>query len=163
MKKIFLTLFYAGILISCQNQNPTNTISKEEQEEQLADEQFAKIDFSQVDEFPTFSQCLDSVSRDNPKCFEQTLSKLYTESLKKHAFVIGESLIDTIKLHLKIENTGKLVFEKTESSEKTRTLLPNLDEILNTETQGFQSAIPAKKQGIEVSTSCVLPLIINVK
>ncbi len=162
MKKIFLTAFCIGFLISC-NETPKNTISKEEQEEQLADEQFAKIDFSQVDEYPTFQQCLDSVPNDSQKCFEQTLSKLYVESLKKHSFVIGESLTDTLKMYLTIDQTGKLMFDKTEASEKTRTLLPNLDEILATETNGFQQVIPAKKQGVEVSTTCVIPLIIDVK
>lgn len=160
MKRIFLAIFFTGLLISCKNEQ-TPTISKEEQENQLADQQFEQIDFTQVDEMPTFEQCNEA--EDKQKCFEQTLSKLYSEALKKHTFVVGEALNDTILLHLKIENTGKLIFEKTDASEKIRLFLPKLDSILTTETNDFQPVTPAKKQGVEVGTKCVLPLVFNVK
>lgn len=160
MKRIFLAIFCTGLLISCKN-NQEPTISKEEQENQLADQQFEQIDFTQVDEMPTFEQCNEA--EDKQKCFEQNLSKLYNEALKKHNFVVGEALNDTILLHLKIDNTGKLVFEKTDASEKVRLFLPKLDSILTTETDDFQPIIPAKKQDVEVGTKCVLPLVINVK
>lgn len=166
MKKVFLSVFSCiMLLVSCQNSNKqTTTISKEEQEDKLANEQFAMINLSEVDEYPTFAQCPDTLPKtEKIKCFEQNLSQLYANSLKKHQFAIADGLNDVINVYITIDNMGKIIFERSESSEKTRELLPQLDSILKTETQLFEAIQPAKKQDIEVSTRCKLPLVINVK
>lgn len=166
MRQIFLSAVGCILfLISCQNSNhQAPTISKEEQENTLAKEQFGMVNLSEVDVYPSFEQCPDSLSKeDKIKCFEQNLSNLYANSLKKHQFAIAEALEDVVNVYLTIDNTGRIVFERTESSEKTRQFLPTLDSILQTETALFQPIKPAQKQDIDVTTHCKLPLVIHVK
>lgn len=162
MKRIITTLFCVSFLIACQN-NKKPTLSKEEQETQLAEAKFAEIDLSQVDVYPSFSQCADTLSQEDlKKCFETNLSYLYKDVLQKHHFAIGEPLNDVVQVYLKIDNQGHIIFERTECSDNTRNLLPKLDSLLAVETQSFEPIIPAQKHEINVSTQCILPLVINV-
>ena len=48
-------------------------------------------------------------------------------------------------------------------SEKTKELLPSLEDLLRSETEKFSPIIPAKKNQVNVSSEFVLPLVIDVK
>lgn len=166
MKKILLATLCIAFAFSCKNKTEEQTPppSKEEQENKLAEEKFAEIDLSQVDEYPLFAQCADTLSKDEKlKCFETNLIKLYSEAFAKHKLAIGAPLSDTLYMYLNVSNEGKIGFERVESSERTKELLPSLDSLLNAETSALAPITPAKKQGISVSSQYKLPLIINVK
>lgn len=163
MKNIFLIVSFF-CLISCKNTTETASVSKEEQENKLAEEQIATINLSEVDEYPRYALCNDTLPKeDKLKCLELGISRLYSDALKKHSLVIADSLKDTVIVVVKVDRDGKLAFERTESSDRTRELLPQLDSILTLETSGFEPLIPAKKQELNVATLCKFPLIINVK
>ncbi|MDO4881287.1 MAG: hypothetical protein Q3983_08405 [Capnocytophaga sp.] len=165
MKKIAI-VFLGLLLFSCNKNKPQEpTISIEEKENKLVEEKFASINKSEVDEYPSFKQCLDTLTKEQKlNCFEENMSNLYKEALNKHKLAIGDTLKATVQVYLKIDNEGKIIFEKTSSSsEKLTELLPSLDSILSSETSNFENIIPAKKNEVNIGTQCVLPLVIDVK
>ena len=165
MKKIGIILL-GIVLFSCNKNKPQEpSISVEEKENKLVEEKFASINKSEVDEYPSFKQCSDTLTKEQKlNCFEENISNLYKEALNKHKLAIGDTIKATVQVFLKIDNQGKIIFERTSSSsEKLTELLPSLDSILSNETNSFENIIPAKKNQINIGTQCVLPLVIDVK
>ena len=156
MKKIGIILL-GIVLFSCNKNKPQEpSISVEEKENKLVEEKFAS---------PSFKQCSDTLTKEQKlNCFEENISNLYKEALNKHKLAIGDTIKATVQVFLKIDNQGKIIFERTSSSsEKLTELLPSLDSILSNETNSFENIIPAKKNQINIGTQCVLPLVIDVK
>ncbi len=165
MKKILYSIVCITLLSSCQENTPAEpTVSKEEQEKELAQKRFDSLGTQEVDEYPSFQECESITTKDEKlKCFTDNLSKLYKEALNSQKLAIGDALNDTIKVSLLIDNKGIISIKEINSSDRTKELLPDLENLLKEETLKFKPIIAAKKNQIEVTTECVLPLVINVK
>ena len=83
--------------------------------------------------------------------------------LNSQKLAIGDALSDTVKVTLLINNEGMISVKEVEMSEKTKELLPSLEDLLRSETEKFSPIIPAKKNQVNVSSEFVLPLVIDVK
>ena len=163
MKKILLSILCVS-LYACQESKPAEPeVTQEEQEQKMAAERFEALG-KELDENPSFKECEDIATKDEKlKCFTGNLSKLYHEMLNSQKLAIGDALSDTVKVTLLINNEGMISVKEVEMSEKTKELLPSLEDLLRSETEKFPPIIPAKKNQVNVSSEFVLPLVIDVK
>jgi hypothetical protein len=163
MKKILLSILCVS-LYACQESKPAEPeVTQEEQEQKMAAERFDALG-KELDENPSFKECEDIATKDEKlKCFTGNLSKLYQEMLNSQKLAIGDALSDTVKVTLLINNEGMISVKEVEMSEKTKELLPSLEDLLRSETEKFPPIIPAKKNQVNVSSEFVLPLVIDVK
>ncbi|MFC2652034.1 hypothetical protein [Capnocytophaga gingivalis] len=163
MKKILLSILCVS-LYACQESKPAEPeVTQEEQEQKMAAERFEALG-KELDENPSFKECEDIATKDEKlKCFTGNLSKLYQEMLNSQKLAIGDALSDTVKVTLLINNEGMISVKEVEMSEKTKELLPSLEDLLRSETEKFPPIIPAKKNQVNVSSEFVLPLVIDVK
>lgn len=163
MKKILLSILCVS-LYACQESKPAEPeVTQEEQEQKMAAERFEALG-KELDENPSFKECEDIATKDEKlKCFTGNLSKLYQEMLNSQKLAIGDVLSDTVKVTLLINNEGMISVKEVEMSEKTKELLPSLEDLLRSETEKFPPIIPAKKNQVNVSSEFVLPLVIDVK
>lgn len=163
MKKILLSILCVS-LYACQESKPAEPeVTQEEQEQKMAAERFKALG-KELDENPSFKECEDIATKDEKlKCFTGNLSKLYQEMLNSQKLAIGDALSDTVKVTLLINNEGMISVKEVEMSEKTKELLPSLEDLLRSETEKFPPIIPAKKNQVNVSSEFVLPLVIDVK
>jgi hypothetical protein len=163
MKKILLSILCVS-LYACQESKPAEPeVTQEEQEQKMAAERFEALG-KDLDENPSFKECEDIATKDEKlKCFTGNLSKLYQEMLNSQKLAIGDALSDTVKVTLLINNEGMISVKEVEMSEKTKELLPSLDDLLRSETEKFPPIIPAKKNQVNVSSEFLLPLVIDVK
>ena len=163
MKKILLSILCVS-LYACQESKPAEPeVTQEEQEQKMAAERSEALG-KELDENPSFKECEDIATKDEKlKCFTGNLSKLYQEMLNSQKLAIGDALSDTVKVTLLINNEGMISVKEVEMSEKTKELLPSLEDLLRSETEKFPPIIPAKKNQVNVSSEFVLPLVIDVK
>ena len=163
MKKILLSILCVS-LYACQESKPAEPeVTQEEQEQKMAAERFEALG-KELDENPSFKECEDIATKDEKlKCFTGNLSKLYQEMLNSQKLAIGDALSDTVKVTLLINNEGMISVKEVEMSEKTKELLPSLEDLLRSETEKFPPIIPAKKNQVNVSSEFVLPLVIDVR
>ena len=163
MKKILLSILCVS-LYACQESKPAEPeVTQEEQEQKMAAERFDALG-KELDENPSFKECEDIATKDEKlKCFTGNLSKLYQEMLNSQKLAIGDALSDTVKVTLLINNEGMISVKEVEMSEKTKELLPSLEDLLRSETEKFPPIIPAQKKQVTVSSEFVLPLVIDVK
>ena len=163
MKKILLSILCVS-LYACQESKPAEPeVTQKEQEQKMAAERFEALG-KDLDENPSFKECEDIATKDEKlKCFTGNLSKLYQEMLNSQKLAIGDALSDTVKVTLLINNEGMISVKEVEMSEKTKELLPSLEDLLRSETEKFPPIIPAKKNQVNVSSEFVLPLVIDVK
>ena len=77
--------------------------------ETFYNEELKAIDWKDVDQYPTFSNCEKLTEKATQKaCFENTLSAHLGQAFTKNNFKAIRELNDTIKLSLSIDNKGKL-------------------------------------------------------
>ena len=163
MKKILLSILCISLYACQENSTTDSEVSQEEQEQKMVEDRLAELG-TEVDEYPSFKECESITTKDEKlKCFTGKLSKLYQEALNSQKLAIGDALNDTIKVSLLIDNKGIISIKEINSSDRTKELLPDLENLLKEETLKFKPIIAAKKNQIEVTTECVLPLVINVK
>ena len=163
MKKILLSILCISLYACQESKSAEPEITQEEVDKQEAQKRLADLG-DEVDEYPSFKECESITTKDEKlKCFTGNLSKLYQEMLNSQKLAIGDALSDTVKVTLLINNEGMISVKEVEMSEKTKELLPSLEDLLRSETEKFPPIIPAKKNQVNVSSEFVLPLVIDVK
>lgn len=118
---------------------------------------------NEIDTYPLFNECDKSSPQIiQRECFQNSLTKLFYQSLKHQTFTVTEPVLDTIWLTGVVDSNGKVVLNSTLCSEKTRLLLPTIDSIIEAKIQSFPLATPAEKDGMPIAIQFQIPLIINV-
>lgn len=158
MKKIILILLLiTSCFYSCQYFN-TQVPNKNE----LLQKELQSINWKQVDELPTFSNC-DSVADKTQKkqCFFEYLTQLIQQKLNTDTLAVLYPQLDTIQVKVTVMPNATLQFEPqiTDSLSYNTT---KIDSILKTRLINFPKINPAIKRGIPVKTQFVLPVVLNV-
>lgn len=159
MKKITAILFLGLLLSSCQNlQKP------EISEEELLQQELKKINWTQVDEFPSVATC-DSI-KDNAvrkQCFFDFLTVTIQQKLDLDTLSILYPQIDTIQVKVTVFSDSRLEFEPQFPADSLAYDKIKIDSILHARLTDFPKINPALKRGIPVKTQFVLPVILNVE
>lgn len=177
MKSYIWLLFLPLVLVSCKDGEKKTTgeeIEKRKQQklDSIVDSKFNEINKQEVDTYPLFKEiCSDTLSKEQQRqCFETSFGKFFQERLQKEGFEVVEPVNDTVLVHIKVDNKGKIVLEKIEASDKIKELLAtpeqSFEDIVKDnleEVTAVYPVVPATKQGVNVNTQFMVPIVVKVK
>lgn len=160
MKKLIQLFFLLLIFNSCQyfeKQVPD--------EKALLEQELKKINWNEVDEFPSVLQC-DTIKDAEIKrqCFFDYMAQTIQERIGIDTLRIEYPEIDTINVKITINPDSSLQFETQYQNDsipladKTK-----IDSILTSRLSDFPKVEPAIKRGVKVKTQFVLPVIIKME
>lgn len=152
---VFLLLI---MFTSCDYFNVKKTSS-----EAILKEELQTFNWNEVDEYPSFSVCDSSETKQQRKqCFETVLTTHITSFLQKDTIVVTKDIKDTIILQLQISEKGILSLVKVNVDSTTSQEIPNIKELLIKTLDSLPKIFPAVKRGQQVTTEFKLPIIIHV-
>lgn len=146
------------MLVSCEYFNAKKTSS-----EAILKEELQTFNWNDVDEYPSFSICDSSTTKQERKqCFENTLTTYITTYLRKDTIVVTQDIKDTIQLQLQVSGKGLLLLVDIQVDSLTLHEIPNIKELLAQSLDSLPKIFPALKRGQQVKTEFKLPIIIQV-
>ena len=158
MKKVsgFLILV---LLFSCTYFDVKKTSS-----EVILNEELQTFNWSEVDEYPSFSSCDTSLSKQAKiECFQKTMTNHIYRNLENENFMVVKDINDTIMIQFQISETGKLSLLSLKIDTITQQEIPQIKNIIIKSIETLPKIYPAIKRGQQVKTEFKLPIIINVK
>ncbi len=159
-KKSFLPFALAISLLatSCQFFD-----KKVPDEETLLQEELSKINWKQVDQFPSAKTCDTLLNKEEQK---QCLFQFLTENIQSRIGIdtihILYPELDTIAVKVTINPDSKLEFETQQPTDSISYDIRIIDSILNNRLSDFPPIEPAIKQGVKVKSQFILPVILKV-
>lgn len=144
------------MLMSCEYFNVKKTSS-----EAILKEELQTFNWNDVDEYPSFSVCDSSATKQERKqCFETTLTSCITNNLEKHTIIVTQEIKDTINLKLQVSEQGKVKLLSVYVDSITSHEIPNIKALLAKSLDSLPKIFPAIKRGQQVKTEFKLPIII---
>lgn len=134
-------------------------------EKELLEQELKKINWDEVDEFPSVLQC-DTIKDAEIKtqCFFDYMAQTIQERIGIDTLRIEYPEIDTINVKVTVNPDSSLQFETQYPNDsialgdKTK-----IDSILTSRLSDFPKVEPAIKRGVKVKTQFVLPVIIKME
>ena len=160
MKKTIQLLFLLLVIQSCQyfeKQVPD--------EKELLEQELKKINWDEVDEFPSVLQC-DTIkdAAIKKQCFFDYMAQTIQERIGIDTLRIEYPKIDTINVKITINTDSSLQFETQYTNDSIALAdKTKIDSILMSRLSDFPKVEPAIKRGVKVKTQFVLPVIIKME
>lgn len=158
MKK-FLALLTLLLLQSCnyfEKQVPS--------EKELLDKQLNEINWQEVDEYPSVSECeLLTDEAQRKQCFFEFLTSTIQEKLSVDTLSNLYPELDTIEVKVTVYPDAKLEFEPQFPKDSVAYDKVKIDSILHARLVDLPKVNPALKRGIPVKTQFILPVILKVE
>ena len=160
MKKTIQLLFLLLAIQSCQyfeKQVPD--------EKELLEQKLKKINWDEVDEFPSVLQC-DTIkdAAIKKQCFFDYMAQTIQERIGIDTLRIEYPEIDTINVKITINTDSSLQFETQYTNDSIALAdKTKIDSILISRLSDFPKVEPAIKRGVKVKTQFVLPVIIKME
>ncbi len=159
MKHLFLLMILLGSAASCQFFE-TEKISTET----FYEEDLKTIDWKDVDQYPSFSDCSSITDKKLQKnCFETTLSNHLYQSISRRKIIASHTINDTVFLGFSISNKGELSVNNIKMDSLVRNEIPLLETWIFQSIDSLSPIAPAHKRGIPVKTEFTLPIIIKTQ
>jgi hypothetical protein len=118
----------------------------------LLDKELKSINWKQVDEFPSITECETLETKDKQKqCFFEFLTNIIQQKLNTDT-ITKSTKTDTIYLKITLDKNAKLYFE-------TDSITNKIDSLITTKLVDFPKINPAFKRGIAVQTQFNLPIL----
>ncbi len=157
MKRFFVLVFALNIF-ACDYFEKRKVYT-----EDLLEEELQTFNWNEVDEYPSFDACTKFTDKAEKKdCFETILRTSFSDNLSKHRIIVSDDIDDTITLELIIDRTGQMEIQDLQYSERTRTLIPNLDSLIRISVDPMPKIYPAIKRSQQVTTKFTLPIIVKI-
>lgn len=132
-------------------------------EKDLLEQELKKINWDQVDEFPSFSECDSLMDKESQQsCFYETLSIQLHSKLKDDSIAKLFPQLDTIQVKVIISSNSDLNFEPI-ISDTIQYNKPQLDSIFQLRLTDFPKINPAIKRGVPVKTEFQMPVVLQKK
>ena len=160
MKRIILiTVVLSFFFDSCQyfeKQVP----SKEE----LLQKELQTINWNEVDEFPTISECekIDDEAL-RKQCFFEYLTQIIQEKLSADTLAILYPELDTIEVKVTVFPNATMQFEPQFPKDSVAYDTVKIDSLLKVRLIDLPKVNPALKRGIPVKTQFTLPVILKIE
>ena len=156
MKKA-LALLFLIFISSCQYFGGEVPSKKE-----LLDKELNAINWNEVDEFPSFSEC-DKIKdeRMQKQCFFEFLTQTIQEKLTSDTLANLYPELDTIEVKVTVFPNSTMKFEPQFPKDSTAYDTIKIDSILKSRLVNFPKVNPATKRGLPVKTQFILPVIIK--
>ena len=121
------------------------------------------VDFSQLDQFPQFSNCNAVSYQESKACFEKSVYAKINERIQYLKFTTKQSIIDTLQVEFTIDKQGHFYPNKIEINDSLQSRIPSLSAEIQEIISGLSPVIPAQKRGIPVISVHTIPLIIKTE
>jgi hypothetical protein len=159
LMKNFLIIFCFVFLSSCQLFD-----KKVPDEQDLLQQELQKINWKEVDAYPTVASCESINDKEVQKqCFFDYLTQLIQQRISIDTLHILYPEIDTISVKVTIQPDATVAFETLKPEETVSYDIAVIDSILQNRLSDFPKIEPAIKRGIKVKSQFVLPVIIKVE
>jgi len=153
-----ISLFFLFLMTSCQFfdvQVPDENV--------LLQEELNKINWSEVDQYPSIFQCDGNLDIEQQKqCFFDNLVQTIQERIGVDTIQVMYPEVDTIDVKVTINADSTLKFEAQQPKDSITYDFVKIDSILKNRLADFPRVEPAIKRGIKVKTQFVVPVIIKV-
>lgn len=156
--RLIFTLLLVFLLTSCDFFMVKKTSSQD-----ILNEELKAFNWTDVDEYPSFSSC-DSIAvkQDRKDCFQNSLALHIWEFLKQEHITVTQDITDTIVLNFNLSKDGVLKLIDTKMAVTTRNEIPNIEALITQSLDSLPNVYPAIKRGQHVNAAFSLPIIINV-
>lgn len=136
--------------------------SREEKTQELVSQEIQSIDWEDVDKYPLFADCDETVSKQEQKsCFMETLLLHFSTTLQESEFVLHEEVKDTIFIDFVMEDTGSITLMDIHNDEALRKQLPDFEKRIKKSLGNLPKIEPALKRGIPVSAKFRIPIVLS--
>lgn len=158
MKKAVALLLFS-LCISC------HYFEKEvPSEKELLDKQMKEINWKEVDEYPSVSECEKLTNKsEREQCFFEFLTQTIQQKLSIDTLSILYPELDTIEVKVTVFPNATLKFEPQFPKDSVAYDTIKIDSILHARLIDFPKVNPAIKRGIPVKTQFVLPVILKME
>ena len=157
--KYILSLFFFFFFFSCEL-----NINKKISVDEILDEEWKTFNWSDVDEYPSFSTC-DSLSSLSLKkeCFIFTLSNQISVDLISNTKTVNRIIQDTVILKFTISKDGKIDFDELIVDESIIDLRSLIDLSFKSSIKKLPKIFPAIKRGQQVNVKFSLPIYVSTE
>ncbi|MES2573932.1 MAG: hypothetical protein V4572_03230 [Bacteroidota bacterium] len=160
MRKIIqIVLLLPLIFSSCQYFE-----KKVPSEKELLQKELKAINWKEVDEFPSISDCERIENKKlRQQCFFEYMTQLIQQKLSVDTLSILYPELDTIEVKVTIFPNATMQFEPQFPKDSVAYDTVKIDSILTARLVDFPKVNPAIKRGIPVKTQFILPVILKVE
>ncbi|WP_309614820.1 hypothetical protein [Flavobacterium sp.] len=131
-------------------------------EKELLDKQLKEINWNEVDEYPSVTDCEKLMDANQRKqCFFEFLTATIQQKLAVDTLSTLFPKLDTIEVKVTVFPNSNMEFEPQFSKDSVAYDTIKIDSILRIRLVDFPKVNPAIKRGIPVKTQFVLPVIIK--
>ena len=159
MMKYILFFFFFFFFFSCEL-----NINKKISVDEILDEEWKMFNWSDVDEYPSFSTC-DSLSSLSLKkeCFIFTLSNQISVDLISNTKTVNRIIQDTVILKFTISKDGEIDFDELIVDESIIDLRSLIDLSFKSSIKKLPKIFPAIKRGQQVNVKFSLPIYVSTE
>ena len=159
MMKYILSLIFLFFFFSCEL-----NINKKISVDEILDEEWKTFNWSDVDEYPSFSAC-DSLSSLSLKkeCFIFTLSNQISVDLISNTKTVNRIIQDTVILKFTISKDGEIDFDELIVDESIIDLRSLIDLSFKSSIKKLPKIFPAIKRGQQVNVKFSLPIYVSTE
>jgi hypothetical protein len=130
--------------------------------QEILQEELRTFNWSEVDEYPSFSVCDSSSTKELRKqCFESTLTNHILTSLQSQRMVVTKDLSDTIEMKFHISEKGEISILEMDISDQTIEQIPDIEKYLIESISSTPQISPAIKRSQHVKTEFKLPIVLQ--
>ena len=160
MRKTLIIIF-CFLSISCEFDFQ---IDKKITVDEFINEELKSLDWNDVDQYPVFENCLEINNVKNKNnCFVETITNSFRENLKTNNLVLNRTLIDTVRMVLKVDKIGKISIENMTISDQNNKYKEVITKSFENTVSSLPKLYPAIKRGQEVDVIFNIPIIISTE
>tara|TARA_R110002049_G_scaffold72015_5_gene185747 strand:- start:20381 stop:20833 length:453 start_codon:yes stop_codon:yes gene_type:complete len=138
--------------------------SKDAKTQKLVNQEMLNIDWNDVDQYPLFSECDETVTKVlQKKCFEETLFLHILSTLQKYEFTVDNEVKDTVYVEFISESNGGITVLNISNSEIFGARTSEFNEKIEQSLNSLPQLEPALKRGIPIRSKFRIPIVINPK
>ena len=160
MRKTLIIIF-CFLSISCEFDFQ---IDKKITVDEFINEELKSLNWNDVDQYPVFENCLEINNVKNKNnCFVETITSSFRENLKTNNLVLNRTLIDTVRMVLKVDKIGKISIENMTISDQNNKYKEVITKSFENTVSSLPKLYPAIKRGQEVDVIFNVPIIISTE
>ena len=160
MRKTLIIIF-CFLSISCEFDFQ---IDKKITVDEFINEELKSLNWNDVDQYPVFENCLEINNVKNKNnCFVETITSSFRENLKTNNLVLNRTLIDTVRMFLKVNKIGKISIENMTISEQNNKYREVITKSFENTVSSLPKLYPAIKRGQAVDVRFNIPIIISTE
>ena len=157
--KYILSLIFLFFFFSCEL-----NINKKISVDDILDEEWKTFNWSDVDEYPSFTTCDSLLTISQKKeCFISTLSNQIYSDLISNTKTVNRIIQDTVILKFTISKDGEIDFDELIVDESIIDLRSLIDLSFKSSIKKLPKIFPAIKRGQQVNVKFSLPIYVSTE